>query len=286
MVKVSVIIPVYNVQEYLGFCLDSVCSQTLKDIEIICIDDGSTDKSGKILAEYAAKDPRFIIIKQENKGQSAARNAGIKKAKGEYLSFVDSDDWINDIFLEKLYTAAVNENVDVCGCGFKRVKSGREKVSLKFDSLKKATTLHEKFCLFDMPRHNYVWNKIYRRDMIIQHQLWFAEGRYYEDMPWSSDVMEKSQLAIAVPDAWYFYRYNLTSIVNVSNGNPKKEADLKWGRRYQRKFMKRHHLKIEEKCQHKTKLLCFGICIGKIATYPHRKKIYIFGIKVLELRYS
>ena len=92
MPKVSVIIPVYNVEKYLKQCLDSVVNQTLKDIEIICVNDGSTDNSLEILEEYAQKDNRIIIISQENQGQSVARNIALEKATGEYVGFVDSDD--------------------------------------------------------------------------------------------------------------------------------------------------------------------------------------------------
>lgn len=106
VVKLSVIIPVYNVEKYLKRCLDSVINQTLKDIEILCINDGSTDDSLSILEEYKSKDSRIVIISQGNKGLAATRNVGIENAKGEYLAFVDSDDWINSKFLECLYSSA------------------------------------------------------------------------------------------------------------------------------------------------------------------------------------
>ena len=105
-IKVSVIVPVYNCEKYLKKCLDSLVNQTLKDIEIICVNDGSTDNSGRILEEYT--DSRIKIITKENGGLSSARNAGIAVAKGEYLGFVDSDDWVDLDFYEKLYNTAKN----------------------------------------------------------------------------------------------------------------------------------------------------------------------------------
>ena len=102
MTKISVIIPVYNSEKFLKKCLDSIINQTLNDIEIICIDDGSTDKSLRILNNFADKDNRITIINQKNSGPSAARNKGIENAKGEYIGFVDSDDWIDLDFYEKL----------------------------------------------------------------------------------------------------------------------------------------------------------------------------------------
>ena len=113
MPKVSVIIPVYNVEKYLKQCLDSVVNQTLKDIEIICIDDGSTDSSPEILQEYVKKDERIKIITQQNKGSASARNSGIKKAKGEYIGFIDADDYISINYYEELYNAATKSNADI-----------------------------------------------------------------------------------------------------------------------------------------------------------------------------
>lgn len=114
MIKVSVIIPVYNVEEYLKECLDSVINQTLKEIEIICIDDCSTDSSYSILEEYAKKDSRIVLIKnKENMGVGYNRNIGIKEAKGEYIGFIDSDDYISEDYYENLYNTAKKYNSDV-----------------------------------------------------------------------------------------------------------------------------------------------------------------------------
>ena len=111
MPKVSIVIPVYNVEEYLRRCLDSVVNQTLRDIEIICINDGSTDNSSHILAEYQSKENRLRVISQKNGGQSKARNAGLEVATGEYIYFLDSDDYIKTYALEKLYTIAKTNNL-------------------------------------------------------------------------------------------------------------------------------------------------------------------------------
>lgn len=113
MTKVSIIIPVYNVEQYLRQCLDSVINQTLKDIEIICIDDGSTDSSLEILKEYAQKDNRFVIVTQKNKHAGVARNRGMKLAKGEYVHFLDSDDWIEEYAYEKLYKILKESEADL-----------------------------------------------------------------------------------------------------------------------------------------------------------------------------
>ena len=113
MNKVSIIVPVYNIEKYLAKCLDSLINQTLEDIEIICVNDGSTDNSAEILNEYAQKDCRIKIINQDNAGLSAARNTGINAANGEYIGYVDSDDWIDLNFYEKLYNAAKDTDADI-----------------------------------------------------------------------------------------------------------------------------------------------------------------------------
>ena len=111
--KVSVIIPVYNVEAYLRQCLDSVVNQTLRDIEIICVDDGSTDGSRAILEEYSEKDSRFKVIKQNHSNAGACRNAAMAIAKGEYLGFVDADDFCDLTLFEKAYTKAKSDDADV-----------------------------------------------------------------------------------------------------------------------------------------------------------------------------
>ena len=114
--KVSVIIPVYNVRPYLEQCMDSVLQQTLDDIEVICIDDGSTDGSGEILDKYVQKDSRVKAVHQDNAGAAQARNTGLEKASGDYILFVDGDDYLTENALETLYLRALEENADVCVC--------------------------------------------------------------------------------------------------------------------------------------------------------------------------
>lgn len=118
-IKVSVIIPVYNVEKYLRQCLNSITNQTLEDIEIICINDGSTDNSLKILKKYAQKDQRIIIINKENSGAADSRNKGLKIAQGEYIGFVDGDDWIDKNYYEKLYNVALKNGADIARCTYK-----------------------------------------------------------------------------------------------------------------------------------------------------------------------
>ncbi|MBR4316077.1 MAG: glycosyltransferase, partial [Alphaproteobacteria bacterium] len=122
--KISIIVPVYNVQKYLDKCLKSIISQTLTDIEIILVDDGSTDSSGLICDKYAKKDKRIKVVHQKNARQGAARNAGIKLATGDYIGFVDSDDYITSDMFEKLYKKAYIYDADIVMCDYANVKNG------------------------------------------------------------------------------------------------------------------------------------------------------------------
>ena len=118
--KVSIIVPVYNTEPWLRECMDSLVNQTLKEIEIICVDDGSPDNCGKILDEYAKKDTRIIVIHQKNQGVSAARNAGLDVASGEYITFVDSDDYVDLNTYEKMYNLAKKDEIDILQFKFRR----------------------------------------------------------------------------------------------------------------------------------------------------------------------
>ena len=130
MKKISVIVPVYNAEEFLPQCLDSILAQTLTELEIICIDDGSPDNSGKILDDYAKKDNRIIVIHQNNGGVSLARNTGIKNAAGKYIGFVDPDDWIDKDFYQNLYQAAEDYQADIVGTGFCSFKNNKKKTNI------------------------------------------------------------------------------------------------------------------------------------------------------------
>ena len=214
MSKVSVIIPVYNVEKYLRECLDSVINQTLKDIEIICVNDGSTDNSLQILEEYAQKDERIKIIAQENKGQAVARNVGIKIAQGEFIGFLDSDDYLDLNFYENLYNRAkeTNSNIVVCEYMYRFKDSNKgKKIFLKVDKNIVSSNIKEKFeCLY-LPYYCYVPNKIYQRDCIKDD---FLEGLKWEDIYFTTNILAKNNRLAVAKDIAYYYRNNPCSTVN------------------------------------------------------------------------
>ena len=233
MPKVSVIVPVYNVEKYLRKCLDSVVNQTLEDIEIICIDDGSTDGSGAILDEYAQKDKRIKVIHQENQGLGAARNVGIDLAKGEYIGFVDSDDFIELSCLEKVYSKIEETSSDLCLFGIYRYNSilkipeegdsfnlshYGENVSqiCRYTNIKKALFTRFSACA-----------KLYQTDFVKKNKLYFPVGIYFEDVFPHIRNMVLAQKICFFDENLYYYRANRTeSIMNDPKKEKKKISDL------------------------------------------------------------
>ena len=213
-IKVSVVIPVYNVEKYIRQCLESVINQTLKYIEIICINDGSKDNTLKILEEYSQKDSRIVLIDKENEGLSAARNQGTELARGEYISYIDSDDWVDTHYLEALYNAAKKYNSDVACSSIIRVTAGRRRNKLIYKKEEFTRDIDKKNELTNVPIYSYVWNKIYKRDKLIQSGVKFPIGRVYEDIIWSIQAIYYLDGVVTVPSAIYYYRKNPTSVMS------------------------------------------------------------------------
>ena len=179
--KMSIIIPVYNVEKYLRQCLDSAMNQTLREIEIICINDGSTDSSGAILDEYAAQDSRLIVLRQENQGLGIARNNTLKQVRGKYIAFLDSDDWLELTFCEKLYRKAQGSQADVITC-FPHVlgNSYKRHLSLKNFSFADRFSLEERLEVMDVAIE--VWNHLWKTEMVRRYSIQFSSLRSTEDL--------------------------------------------------------------------------------------------------------
>lgn len=189
MIKVSVIVPVYNVEKYLQQCLDSIINQTLQEIEIICVDDGSTDGSLEILEKYAKKDRRVGIIKQKNAGAGAARNRGMLAAHGKYLSFLDSDDFFEHTMLEKAYELAEKDQTDFVVYKSDQYHTEKDEfVSVSWVVREKEIPPYHPFSHRQMTDNifkvfvGWAWDKLYRKDFIDSYDLKFQEQRTSNDM--------------------------------------------------------------------------------------------------------
>lgn len=228
--KVSIIIPCYNVEKYVIDSLDSVVNQTLDEIEILLIDDGSTDHTRTVLESYARKDSRIHVLKQENKGPSAARNNGVKHASGEYIMFVDSDDMIVTNAAEVLYKEASNKQLEVLMGAYLLEKDG---VTTQIDNpcklngdivsgLEYTSRLIENRYI-----HSLVWLCIYNRKFIIEQQLYFYEGILHEDELWIPQVFLKANRVSQINFYFYKYRVRPNSIMTAKKKS-KNSEDIKF----------------------------------------------------------
>ncbi|MBE6230389.1 MAG: glycosyltransferase family 2 protein [Bacteroidales bacterium] len=223
--KISIIIPVYNVEKLLPRCLDSVISQTLQEIEIICVDDGSPDNSLAVLREYERKEPRMKVISQANKRQGGARNTGMGVATGEYIGFVDSDDYIDPDYYQKLYEAAKAHNSDMACCGIIKHKAHITKYVAKYTGCHLFSESGSKFRICNCPPDFHPVNKLYLRRMLLENSITFEEHRYYEDVEFVSRAIYAASSIVTVPDTFYHYMYNGESTVK-SRQTLQKQQDL------------------------------------------------------------
>lgn len=231
MVKVSVIIPVYNVEPYLRECLNSVINQTLKNIEIICIDDSSTDNSLEILQEYAAKDQRFKIITQQNQGQGIARNKGIDLAQGEYIQFIDPDDWVETDMLEKLYSFANKKSANVVR--FNHSVYNNYSGKLKKSDFAKQVKNNFNYDLTQTPYYNWrelksgcltdlglwTWTYFYNANFIKDNDIRFAPGKHSEDHLFANGAILLAPQVDFLNEYLYFYRIRPGSACNTQSDN-------------------------------------------------------------------
>lgn len=226
--KISVIVPVYNGEMYLKRCVESLLQQTLYNIQIILVDDGSTDGSGRLCDEYGKMDSRVLVIHKENQGAGLARNSGMEAAEGEYIGFVDADDYVDETMYEALYQGAIAHDADIAMTGARFIggslfeAGGKEEKRYCFD----------KYHLFEMgaeikelllgtvgalpqepedTKYGFcVWKNIYRRDLIFENGLAFESEREFisEDMLFLIDFFRYAGRAVGVPGAHYYYLRN------------------------------------------------------------------------------
>lgn len=273
-VKVSVIVPVYNSEQFLQKCLESLVNQTLKEIEVICINDGSTDNSLNILENYASKDNRIKIITTSNKGQSAARNIGIKKATGEYVGFVDADDWIDLNFFETLYNST-NHIVEVaCGNILGHYPDKTHEI-IKYKKQIVYVEKNEKIEIAGIPQHNYIWNKIYKTETLKNLNINFEEGRYYEDVIWSIQALDKLSNLVTVPNTFYHYNKKNSNSTTTALQTNKHITDGIYARTKIYKYAEEQGIKLN--IHSKIYINLFGIRLLKILNNIIKTEFKLFG---------
>lgn len=238
---VSVIIPVYNIERHLRQCLDSILAQTLEAIEIICIDDGSTDQSSKILENYADRDQRIHVVRQENAGPGAARNRGINLVHGKYLIFLDSDDWFEPDFLFAMFEYAEREAADITICCADEFDKLTGQVfdgswMLKKDFLPKSSFVPEDVSLHIFQfTYGMAWDKLYRTDFVKRNKLAFPELWNSEDLVF---VYQSILLAGRITVLYrLFVHHRVNRLESVSNSRAKNPDDAFVAFAYMRQFL-------------------------------------------------
>lgn len=214
MPKLSIIVPFYNTENFLSRCLESLINQTIKDIEIICVDDGSIDNSKEIVKTFSKNDSRIKIIEQKNLKQGAARNNGIHHASGEYIGFVDSDDWVDLDYFEKLYNSAKKYNSDIALATNVRIGNGKTKKRLNIKEEEFKTELQDKFDICNLSKNPCPTNKIYRTSFLKQHNILYPENCYCEDKLFVTKAVYYSNGIVSTPNTNYYYFRNPNSTVN------------------------------------------------------------------------
>ena len=247
MPKISVIVPVYNVEQYLPQCMDSIINQTFKDIEIICINDGSTDNSGKVLEEYARKDDRIKVLTQENQGASIARNSGLDFANGEWICFVDSDDITHPQMLEVVYNKAISNDVDFVQYKYKEFKTNDVKCNIMNANDVKGK-VYNNSVLVSCKKQKYQntfgpVGKLIKKSII--GKIRFIPHLQFEDYPFVYEVLSNKPKGVYLDAELYFYRIREVSLSHIK-ADPQQIRDYHTGINHIFKIYENPELKKEK----------------------------------------
>lgn len=203
---ISIIIPVYKVEEYLGRCMDSVLAQSYSALEIILVDDGSPDRCPQLCDDWATKDSRIKVVHKKNGGLSDARNAGMDVAMGRYIAFLDSDDWIHKDYIQRLYDAMVSEQADIAACNIVPVFSEEEAAGIPIDTTELRVCSAEEAIgdiLSGKGFRAVAWNKLYKREMLENER--YPVGKHHEDEFFTYRILGKAEKLVYVDTPLYYY---------------------------------------------------------------------------------
>lgn len=282
---ISVIVPIYNVEKYINRCVDSILNQTYKNLEIILVDDESPDNCGKIADEYKSIDSRIKVVHKKNGGLSDARNYGMDYVTGEYVLFVDSDDWLKKEMIETLYNLSIKNNADIVQSGFyyaynnyllyddRYYTESMEPVELNKQELMKELVINERV-------KNFAWGKLYRRNLI--KDIPFEKGVLFEDVFWAHKVMDRVDKYIICHKPMCYYLQRSDSIVSTYTI---KNLDIIKGLKIRHKFIEENypHLKSESyKILTKTIFLHYHLLYKNKHKDNYRKYIKEFRQYILD----
>ncbi len=231
--KISIIVPIYNGEYYIDKCIQSILNQTYSNIEILLINDGSSDNTRKICEEYEKKDDRIKLINKENSGPGSAKNTGIEYATGDYIGFVDSDDYIDEDMFETLYKLCIKNDADVSMVAFTKVVDGKEMKTINFSG---ETIIYNKFeamkeLFLDGEIKNYSWNKLFKKELF--EGVRFPEKLKYEDVDITYRLLEKINKLAYKKVSKYYYVQRSNSIVNSNSYKNLKDYVIVTKNRYE-----------------------------------------------------
>lgn len=274
--KISVIIPVYNVQDYIEKCIDSLILQTFNDYEIIIVNDGSTDSSIDKIKNLVEKNDNIYVIHKKNGGLSSARNEGLKYAQGEYVIFIDSDDYIEKDFLEKLYKEAKQYNLDIACGGYKKyfANGDIEKKTRNDELMDLGIIKGVDFLLVQLENNDYrmeVWDDLYRREFLINNNLLFTEDLLHEDEDFTPRALLVANRVKLVNTYGYLYRQRENSIMSTKCTIKNVESIYYIIHEFRRIFESSKN-EVEKKCLSRLILIMIDIYFGKILLSNEEKK--------------
>lgn len=230
-IMISIIIPIHNCEKYIYECLSSVKNQTFKDLEVILINDGSIDASRSICEDFIKEMPHFTLINQEKKGVSTARNIGLQHAKGEYIAFLDADDWIDDDMIEELYLLLIENSADISMINYvkekNKTKTNSQLKKLKNDDDQKIMVYDKQeaisMLIINQDIQDYVWGKLYKKELF--KDIYYPEETYYEDIFVMYKVFNNAEKFIKKNAVKLHYRHHENSITAKQTIFLKKELD-------------------------------------------------------------
>lgn len=249
---ISIIIPIYNVEPYLDRCINSILAQTYTNIEIILIDDGSSDNSPQICEDFARKDERVVVIHKKNGGQAEARNQGIDICKGDYISFVDSDDWVEPTYVDRLLKIAQNADADIAICELKRVYSYEDEKITQKNCLQNYTPNEAVRRLFFKREVSFIGPvcKIYKRHLF--NSIRFPVGKFHEDEFFTYKVFDNATKIIYTSEILYYYYQRADSTMGTPHPYDLLEAEEE-----QFNFILKHNMTDVQASQ--ARLICWQI---------------------------
>ncbi len=271
--EVSVIVPVYNAEKYIERCLNSLLTQTFGNIEIIVVNDGSTDKSMSVIEKLAGEDDRIKIIEQANQKQGAARNRGLDAARGDFITFVDADDWVDIDYIEKLQHCIKKHNTDIAAASAVRIKSSGK--FRRYSNYKEEifyTGFNNLAKTLKVPNHWQVWGILYKKEVL--ENVRFEENVCYEDAEFLTKALHNTKTLITVPGIKYYRFADSFSIMRLIHSAARLEDKIN-SKINVVKFMKENNIKFQDFLIEKEKnLYC------TIKHYQNRKDFYLFGFKI------